>query len=1041
MIDMELADPRNRQPLVDRQPLVEINRMFNEVTQSVINNNGGVDLDVNKGVNLANAGIALQLHGYDHNLLPNELKNKITFNYVFDVELISKNKYKLGDVAINNVQYFSDQYFVGNNRITKIEFGYINNGNIQGVGAGIELKFNEKVVFDGNITNHNQLAQGVIKLSGDMEINGSVAQLAVFEVGKQKKSNLIINNSYEVFETVLYNDSTLTINASSVKVSTGGINFNGQGEGGNLVINGNKNVEFSNDLGAMQAATDLLTSITINNTAAVTFKGDIYTNQFTLNAGNITINNDAKLHLGSGGLYFDPNGANAGNLAGKVQLVNNNQGYIGVLGNYNYMNRTFSNLQTQLLVLNNGQQFANTIGIGKGGTINVANNETLTHKVVTNENGNGILNLTGTRDITGDIGTTLAKLKEVNFKGHNNADATINITKDIFAKEINLQNMGANGHKLKFADNAGFDGHLKTSVADKGIIEFSGNVRVGAIGAQNLALKSMAFTNHNNGQARRRLFGDIWVGKVDFDAGKFEVDKSLVVHSQNITINGSKFEVGDNKIVFDGGHGPTITINGNIVFNVGDGGSVVFQDSRAITVNAGSITANVTGPYNAAPITFNNILGNASQVTVNNQNQQNPQPQQNKAQQQNRPAAGGAAAAGAAAAKQQQTPVSINQIPELVKDRVTKESLTRIVEDLDDISKGKNISNTAERDEFVHNIETLSVEQVKQYVDQVVDFTNTLKEELIFEHRGLAQEVSSVLESRMTELTAPISAAPIVAPAAGDEDPRNGVWIGGFAGNNANKKGLKTKNNFSGASIGYERFVNDTDAVGFAITNIRSNSKYGSSIKNTSNNFIASLYGFTDINGLILSGSIFGGQGKFKSSRDVVSAGGGLTAKGNFKSRIYGAQGGMAYQIMQDQHVITPSFGLQYSAITQGKYKETGAGVSNREIGKKSSSVLIGTFATKYGYIIQNDNTIVIPSIQVGVASELSAKSSNVKTKFLWQEQANSFKADTKRQTRLFVTPSISAKSDAFDFSLAYTFDKAKKATGHMVALKLMTKF
>ncbi len=1026
-------------------------------------------------------------------------KNKLLLKTLLGASLLSNISFNINAIEINILnngnEILNEGDFIGIDPVTKIQLGQ--NSRLLIANGGGQFTYNGPIIASGN-------SSEIIIAQGDIVFDTGIPNIFNFIVEKAAKIEFNGDHTYAQSETGVPETSTLVINSDADLVFSNGINYQDHVQKGGIIeVTGKGSVTFEGELGS-RGHNEQLTEIKISNKSTA-LKADTYTDLVT---------------LGTGGLYFDPTGANAVNLVGKVQLVNNNKGYIGVLGNYDYTAAGLRAFEETLLV-NNAQNFTKTIGVGDGGTINIADGEDLVHKVVTNQDGKGILNLTGDRvigrkignrtslqrvnfkglggaadatidvkanifaneikledmgpnghtlnfgnaigikgkittdtndrgilNLTGDrgieheIGEVAAKLKEVNFKGDGGAaDATIDVKANIFANEIKLEDMGPNGHTLKFADNAGFGGQIKTSGNDEGVIEFSGNGDVGAIGAKNLALKSITFADNNGGNAVRRLAGDIWVGKADFDAGKFQATKNISINSQNITIDGSEFDVGGNTIVFDGGHGPAITINGNIVFNVGDGGSVVFQDSGAITVNAGSITANVTGPYNAAPITFNNILGNASQVTVNNQNQQNPQPQQNKAQQQNRPAAGGAAAAGAAAAKQQQTPVSINQIPELVKDRVTKESLTRIVEDLDDISKGKNISNTAERDEFVHNIETLSVEQVKQYVDQVVDFTNTLKEELIFEHRGLAQEVSSVLESRMTELTAPISAAPIVAPAAGDEDPRNGVWIGGFAGNNANKKGLKTKNNFSGASIGYERFVNDTDAVGFAITNIRSNSKYGSSIKNTSNNFIASLYGFTDINGLILSGSIFGGQGKFKSSRDVVSAGGGLTAKGNFKSRIYGAQGGMAYQIMQDQHVITPSFGLQYSAITQGKYKETGAGVSNREIGKKSSSVLIGTFATKYGYIIQNDNTIVIPSIQVGVASELSAKSSNVKTKFLWQEQANSFKADTKRQTRLFVTPSISAKSDAFDFSLAYTFDKAKKATGHMVALKLMTKF
>jgi outer membrane autotransporter protein len=361
---------------------------------------------------------------------------------------------------------------------------------------------------------------------------------------------------------------------------------------------------------------------------------------------------------------------------------------------------------------------------------------------------------------------------------------------------------------------------------------------------------------------------------------------------------------------------------------------------------------------------------------------------------------------------------------------------------VEDIIQSHNVKDANEHTEFASQLQALSSEQREQYTQQ---FNTTAYK---VGHEGAisiaeANKVVDVVRGRINELSASISAAPVIAaPAAGDEDPRNGAWIGGFVGNSTDKKDIKTKTNFGGGSIGYERFVNDTDAVGFALTTIRGNTKYGSSNKTESNSFIASLYGFTNHDGLILSGAVFGGLGNFKSSRQITTAGGDVTAKGKFKSNLYGIQTALAYQVQQDEHLITPSIGLQYSAIKQNKYAENGAGVNNLEIGSKRGSILLGTFATKYGYVIQNEGMIIIPSIQVGVASELSTKSSNVKTKFLWQDQAlYNYKANDKRQTRFFATPSITAKSDFFDLNLSYTFDKAKKATGHIVALKVLAKF
>ncbi len=350
-----------------------------------------------------------------------------------------------------------------------------------------------------------------------------------------------------------------------------------------------------------------------------------------------------------------------------------------------------------------------------------------------------------------------------------------------------------------------------------------------------------------------------------------------------------------------------------------------------------------------------------------------------------------------------------------------------------------NIANKDEADKVLRALNSLTDEQGDTFEDQLDEGRKQVTTDSIEDLRNESQLITATLQERVDNFVGPFGL--VSAPASGEEDPLNGVWINGFTGNNTDKRNVKTKSNFSGGSLGYERFVEDNTAVGLAVTAMRGDTKYGSSAKTKTNNLIASLYGMTNIDNLILSGSVYGGKGDSKTSRQIVQATGSLTANGKFKSNLYGALAGVAYQIEAEQNLITPSVSLQYSSITQKKYTETGAGNFNREIGKKTGEALVGTAAVKYGYVIENNGATIVPGVQVGVSSDFNAKSSNVKTKFLWENQAYDVKSDTKRQTRFFVTPSLVSKSDSFDIGLSYTFDQAKKAKGNLVTLKLLAKF
>ncbi len=308
----------------------------------------------------------------------------------------------------------------------------------------------------------------------------------------------------------------------------------------------------------------------------------------------------------------------------------------------------------------------------------------------------------------------------------------------------------------------------------------------------------------------------------------------------------------------------------------------------------------------------------------------------------------------------------------------------------------------------------------------------------IHDHSIMNKIVPYIIQSRVDNILSPMSYL-LSAPGAGEsvEDPRNGAWISGFTGDNVDKNTQKQKTSFVGGSIGYERFLESDNTIGLAVTNIKGKTKSSLDSKIDSIHYIASIYGISKVDQLIFSGSVFAGQGTNKTKRSVGST----SANAKFKSHVYGAKGVVAYKVQKGGHAITPSVALQYSTSSQNKHKEKGSSDDNRQTDKRSTNVLFGTLAAKYEYLIHRQNMVVVPSVQTGLSRDLANRSSGIKSRFLSTEETYNIKANNKRQTRLFVTAGIVAKTDNFDVNVSYSIDKAKKEIGHMASVKLVSHF
>ena len=130
------------------------------------------------------------------------------------------------------------------------------------------------------------------------------------------------------------------------------------------------------------------------------------------------------------------------------------------------------------------------------------------------------------------------------------------------------------------------------------------------------------------------------------------------------------------------------------------------------------------------------------------------------------------------------------------------------------------------------------------------------------------------------------------------------------------------------------------------------------------------------------------------------------------------------------------------SIYSQATAEINSGGWQKETYGKRTSSFFEAVVAGKYQYAMQTTQGLLMPSIKVGVAFASRIKSNDLKFKLKSGEDAKfSIRGNNKKQTRFFANPEIMVKNDNFDFALSYTLEQAKKFTGHMFGLKIMSKF
>jgi hypothetical protein len=272
-----------------------------------------------------------------------------------------------------------------------------------------------------------------------------------------------------------------------------------------------------------------------------------------------------------------------------------------------------------------------------------------------------------------------------------------------------------------------------------------------------------------------------------------------------------------------------------------------------------------------------------------------------------------------------------------------------------------------------------------------------------------------------------------------EKDLTNGVWVGGFLGNGVDKNTAnKIKTNFAGGSIGYERFINESDILGVSVSRITSSSK-AEDVKIKSQAYVLSLYTVMNFDNMLVGGYVFGGRNQSK-----------LDDGSKPKSYLYGVNASLGYVFVNGDHLVTSVVGLSYYGSNQDDY-ETKDGY---KVKSGNSSVLNAKAAVKYAYNIERENMRITPAMTVGVVQDLAIKShrSSVERAAGVIDSADvrveggegesfTVRSNQQRKTMLFVRPSIVMQGRGVDVGVYYSFETAKKYVGHTGSIKVLLKF
>ena len=605
--------------------------------------------------------------------------------------------------------------------------------------------------------------------------------------------------------------------------------------------------------------------------------------------------------------------------------------------------------------------------------------------------------------------------------------------------------------KVIFAEGADVQSVIKSTAANKGLVEVAGNANIRkTLGAAANTLKKVTFADDVTKTAN--LGADVFATDIAMRKSIVQLTANSVQHGA-VTTNATTLDLADKMLTLDG----DLTVNGvnTIKFAINDsgaaltGGKIVINAGKALAFEADSAIViapqdqKASRPTGGASRTFE-LIKNSGTLT-----------------------------AGKELAADKVTLIANNPfitwtIVGTANGGVNLTQVDNAAKKLKEILASKaDVTDNANIDSLANAAQGTDGAKVIDLLAQFVQANNTDKiDEALDRLTGkttvtdaLEDTIASVGESlgvRATSLagnqgspveTRTVSSDRVTGVSAGDDHARFGAWFSPFFNKTtqkARKGAAGYKSEAYGASFGFDTRANDDMIIGAAVTASNSELKhknYKSGDKTKVSSLLFSIYGMQQITDTWFAlGSATFGTNEVKNREKRVALTGYEIANGKYNSMSFSGEAMFGYNYITEQATLTPMAGLRYTRVNNGGYKESGTTFQNLDVTTKASNkfeVIVGARAS--GGTFDLNGLTITPEVHGFINYDLINK--NPKKSINLDGAALTAKSNKPVRATYNLGLGANAEYGMMEYGASYDAQLANKRVGHQGTLRLRVNF
>ncbi len=274
--------------------------------------------------------------------------------------------------------------------------------------------------------------------------------------------------------------------------------------------------------------------------------------------------------------------------------------------------------------------------------------------------------------------------------------------------------------------------------------------------------------------------------------------------------------------------------------------------------------------------------------------------------------------------------------------------------------------------------------------------------------------------------------------AAGEKGLRNGAWSKVFGGT-AEQKNLKGFSGYDlasyGVALGADNKVSDTVRLGLAGSYARSDidGKGSAKAKTDINAYQLALYGAYEPGRYYIEGQLAYAFNQIDTKRTINFGGLDRRAKGDYDAHQFSASLGAGLPMTSGAYTFTPKAGLFYSYMNADSYTETGAGGLNMTVDPGNSSILEGSLGGSIAYDKKTAKGLLRPEVRAAVLYEFLDDDASVASKYAGS--ATTFTTKEMDPSRLGGTAGVGlgykTADGKWDVRIDYDAELREKYVGH----------